>query len=579
MIQQKPSTYDMWTASARNAYDQMERRALKAEAKLAQLENSFTEEINYMTPTEDTLSWNLVMMRTLNDMLNEAAETFDYSKLFDKVMKTIGSYLDATRVIICDWNALEKTITIVADHITDKAPDTSEPFAIGTYRKLDTSFEEQLTSPTGYWVYHHDEDDLSSEKLLKYETHGIKTALYASMVTNDGEVVGFVEVWDTIGKRDYTPQQIIFLVSVAQQMATGVRTAQLRRSLIESERRYRLLMDTMQGGVVYVDTNRTIQFVNQHFASMMSLSIEDLIHQNLTELGIKHTTSTDIENEFKLSNAQGEVRYLQVTKAPVITDSQQQLGEVLVYTDITKRKEAERIAVDLALEQERTALLGQFIQDASHEFYTPLSIINTKVHLLKNYQTDERSMGSLTAIQNQSQIISDLVKALVQISNLHSVHNLSVRLHNLILLLEQVLASFEDIALENQQTLTFEVTNPKIMLLCDAHYLILALNNIIHNALRYTPQNGTIVIQVKEHAESVSITIEDNGLGMTSEEQAQMFNRFYRADTAHSTSGFGLGLAIVKQIVELHNGHIHVDSAIGQGTTVTLMLPKPKSPS
>ncbi len=574
MIQEKPSTYDMWSASARNAYDAMERRALNAEAKLATLEDSFTQDINYLTPTDDNLSWNMVMMRTLNDMLNEAAETFDYTKMFDKVMKTIGTYLDATRVTICDWNALERTITIVADHVTDRASDTSEPFAVGTYRKPDTSFEAELLSPTGHWVHHHDEDNLSPAKSLKYEKYGIKTGLYASMVTNEGEVVGFVEVWDIEKKRDYTPQQIVFLVSVAQQLASGVRTAQLRRSLVESERRYRLLMDTMQGGVVYVDMNRTIQFANQHFASMIALPIDDLIHQNLTELGMKYTSPTENEDEFILINAQDELSYHQVTKTPVMADSQQQIGEVLVYTDITKRREAEKIAVDLALEQERTALLGQFIQNASHEFYTPLSIINTKVHLLKKAQIEEHTIRALTAIQNQSKLIGDLVKALVQISNLDSIHDLPTRSHNIIQFVQQIIASFEDIALEKQQTLTFEITNPKIILACDAHNLILAINNLIHNALRYTPENGTIIVQVVEHNESVSITVDDNGIGMKAEEQAQMFNRFYRADTAHSTSGLGLGLAVVKRIVELHHGHIHVDSEIGQGTSITITLPK-----
>lgn len=574
MIQEKPSTYDMWSASARNAYDAMERRAINAEAKLAELENSFTKDINYLTPTDDTLSWNMVMMRTLNDMLNEAAETFDHAKMFDKVMKTIGTYLDATRVTICDWNALERTITIVADHVTDKASDTSESFAVGTYRKPDVSFEAELTSPTGHWIHHYDEENLSSQKSHKYEKYGIKTGLYASMVTNDGEIVGFVEVWDTEKKREFTPQQIIFLVSVAQQLASAVRTAQLGRSLVESERRYRLLMDTMQGGVVYVDMNRTIQFANQHFASMIALPMDELIHQNLTELGMKYTSPTENENEFVLINAQDEISYHQVTRTPVMADSQQQIGEVLVYTDITKRREAEKIAVDLALEQERTALLGQFIQNASHEFYTPLSIINTKVHLLKNYQADERSIRSFAAIQQQSQIISDLVKALVQISNLDSIHELPTRPNNITQLVQQIIVSFEDIALEKQQTLAFEVANSKIILVCDAHNLILAINHLIHNALRYTPENGTIIVQVADHNDSVSITVEDNGIGMNADEQAQMFNRFYRADKAHSTNGLGLGLAVVKRIVELHHGHIHVDSEIDQGTSITITLPK-----
>lgn len=575
--QQKPSTYDMWSASARNAYDAMEKRALKAESKLADLENSFTQQIDYLTPTDDTLSWNMVMMRTLNDMLSEAASTLDPSKIFEKVTQTIGIYLDVTSVYICGWNPAQNKITVLAEFINENAGLEENMSDIGISYQFDNDFKNRFKESPDYWLIHHDDDNLQKKERLDYENYGVKTIFYVPMYAN-GELFGFIEAWDTSRKRNFHQSQVDFVVAVAHQIASSVRMAQLHRSLQESEQRYRMLMDTMQGGVAQTDMNGIIQFVNHHFANMMKIPVVDLIQQNLAELWQRNTTPTEIPDEYFLSDEDGQPQYIQMTHATIPSQTEQALGKVFVYTDITKRKEAEKVILELVLEQERTRLLAQFVQDASHEFYTPLSIINTKLHLLRHYQTEEKAFASLESIQDQAHIIGGLIKTLVQVTTLDSLQDLDLKSHNLVLILEQVMASFEDVATENQQLLTFEITNPKITLFCNVHYIILVLNNLIHNALRYTPEGGTIILQITETEDSIGISIEDNGIGMSKEEQSQIFNRFYRADAAHSTRGFGLGLPIVKRVIDLHHGHIHVESSEGKGTAITIGLPKHLAP-
>ena len=569
----KPSTYDMWSASARKAYDAMEKRALKAEAKLDEIERSFTQEIDYLTPVTDTLSWNMVMMRTLNDMLSEAASTLDPSKIFDKVTQTIGIYLDVTSVYICGWDSTKKTVTVLADYIHETVRDSDYVSDVGLVYSIDTLFEEKLLSSDGYWISHSDEGELPQSELFEYEKYGVKTFLYAPMYVN-GRLFGFIEVWDTKQKRDYTPSQIEFVASVANQIASSVRMAQLHNALADNEQRYRQLIDTMQGGLAQVDINGVIQYANHHFASLLDTSVEELIYRNLMDLWEKHAISTDVEDEYRLDHDDGTILYVQVTYSPIKTETQQLIGQVYVYTDVSKRKEAEKMSLELTLEKERTHLLSKFIQDTSHEFYTPLSIINMKTHLLQHSNKDERAVSAINSIQNQTRFISDLVKALVLIAYLDSVKTLDLTSYNLKQILQQVIETFEADKTKNRQRLILEPMNTKLIVFCDTEYFIMALGHLVSNALRYTPEEGTIRVSVDETQDSIIIHIEDSGIGMTYEQQSQIFNRFYRVDTARSTHGFGLGLPLVKRIIDLHHGTIHLESKLGQGTKFSLSLPK-----
>jgi len=102
-----------------------------------------------------------------------------------------------------------------------------------------------------------------------------------------------------------------------------------------------------------------------------------------------------------------------------------------------------------------------------------------------------------------------------------------------------------------------------------------ALVNVLQNALQYTPKGGHIHLRTTHvsAADEVVIEISDNGVGMTQEEQARAFERFYRADEARSTRGFGLGLAIVKRVMDTHQGRVEIDSTPGEGSTVRLIFP------
>ena len=101
-----------------------------------------------------------------------------------------------------------------------------------------------------------------------------------------------------------------------------------------------------------------------------------------------------------------------------------------------------------------------------------------------------------------------------------------------------------------------------------------AVGNLVDNALRFTPENGSIQIALVEHAKDFEIAVSDNGSGIAPEHLPRVFDRFYRAESSRGSDGAGLGLALVKSIVDLHGGTARIQSEIGRGTIVSLTFPK-----
>jgi two-component system heavy metal sensor histidine kinase CusS len=105
-----------------------------------------------------------------------------------------------------------------------------------------------------------------------------------------------------------------------------------------------------------------------------------------------------------------------------------------------------------------------------------------------------------------------------------------------------------------------------------------AVGNLVDNALRFTPDNGSIQIALAERATDFEVAVSDNGSGIAPEHLPRVFDRFYRAESSRSSDGAGLGLALVKSIVDLHGGTARIQSEIGRGTIVSLTFPKGAQP-
>ncbi|HSM83992.1 MAG TPA: ATP-binding protein [Nodosilinea sp.] len=331
-------------------------------------------------------------------------------------------------------------------------------------------------------------------------------------------------------------------------------------------------------------------------------------------------------------NPAGEtVRVGEETVFRQITERVQDHGQVLGYLRVSHpwfevTKPSRRLIVDLALGtslmvgavaaigwllsgiamapvRDSYQQLKQFTADASHELRNPIAVIQTNAQVAlsdpnpdvdiqqKQFQVIERLTRRL------GRLVDDLLFLARQESGLIALAPASVSLEGL---LEEVLEEQQVMADERQITLRVSGADHSAgkqrsksaaalavpptassTILGDPGQLTRLFTNLISNAVQYTPDGGTVTVQVKptkhQGQPGVQVTVQDTGVGMDGEALAHAFDRFYRADPSrlrNGDQGTGLGLAIAKVIVDTHRGHIHLDSQPGQGTVVTVVLPQ-----
>jgi PAS domain S-box-containing protein len=244
-----------------------------------------------------------------------------------------------------------------------------------------------------------------------------------------------------------------------------------------------------------------------------------------------------------------------------------------IGVDVTERKQAENQNLKLALEQERVQILAKFVTQASHEFRTPLSIINTNAHILTRKFPDLQTSEYIERIQGQVGNISKLIEDLTTMSRLDSTAQLIRTTVDLNVLVAQITRSKLRLSQDKNQVIVSELHPDPVQIRGDLDYLTEAIGRIFNNAIRYTPEQGTITVRTWRDGALAFIEITDSGMGIHEHDLPHVFERFYRADTVGTTRGFGLGLPIAKAIIDHHHGDIAAESAPGQGSTFRISLP------
>ncbi|HNX82065.1 MAG TPA: heavy metal sensor histidine kinase [Candidatus Omnitrophota bacterium] len=217
----------------------------------------------------------------------------------------------------------------------------------------------------------------------------------------------------------------------------------------------------------------------------------------------------------------------------------------------------------------------QIVQDISHELRTPLTILKGEMELaLKKMRSSHEYEITLRSSLEEINKINRIVENLLMLARFDS-HQVKLSFQP-IALGELIAGIMQDVrVLSDQKGLHVTVSaGPGISVEGDEMHVRRAILNIVDNAIKYTPQEGTISVVVKEDTSHAIVTISDTGVGIASENLPFIFDRFYRVDASRSSKGFGLGLSIAQAIVEAHRGTVTVASQPGQGTTFTILFPR-----
>ncbi|MBX3086475.1 MAG: PAS domain S-box protein [Anaerolineae bacterium] len=247
--------------------------------------------------------------------------------------------------------------------------------------------------------------------------------------------------------------------------------------------------------------------------------------------------------------------------------------EVLtIIRNITERQKARQREIELMLERERTQLLTQFIQNAAHEFRTPLSVINTNTFLMALLDEPEKRRDKASTIDKQVRRMAKLVDMLLKMATLQSAVALPRMPVDLDMIIKATCGEMMSSYGENPP-LRYEKQTELSAVMGDLDDLVEVFVQLLDNAYRFTPPEGSITITARQEDGNIRVVICDTGSGISEANLAHIFETFWRRDEVHTTPGFGLGLPIAQKIIEIHDGSIEVESEVGKGSTFSVILP------
>lgn len=224
--------------------------------------------------------------------------------------------------------------------------------------------------------------------------------------------------------------------------------------------------------------------------------------------------------------------------------------------------------------EEQRAAIQTLISDISHQTKTPVANLQLYAQLLSEQPLTPQGKDCAAAISTQAEKLQTLIEALVKTSRLETgILALHPQPGEISAVVKRAVAQYAPMAAEKGITLTVGQRSGSAVF--DAKWTEEAVCNLLDNAVKYTPSGGTVTVEVKNYELFSAIRVTDTGPGISEEEQARIFGRFYRAPGAWQAEGVGIGLYLTRQIAEKQGGYVKVESTPGKGSVFSLFLPRP----
>ncbi|KAF0996806.1 cell wall metabolism sensor histidine kinase WalK [Geobacillus sp. TFV-3] len=339
----------------------------------------------------------------------------------------------------------------------------------------------------------------------------------------------------------------------------------------EGERRkLESVLTHMTDGVIATDRRGRVILINDAALNILNVSRETVLSSSIVDvLGIadQYTFETLLEERDSLIldfSTDEELYILRASLSVIQKEGGFVNGLIVVLHDITEQEKIDR---------ERR----QFVANVSHELRTPLTTMKSYLEALADgaWQDKDIAPRFIQVVQNETERMIRLVNDLLHLSKLDSKdYKLKKTWINFSAYFHKVIDRFELTKSDNIRFVR-KIPREAIFIEVDEDKITQVLDNIISNALKYSPQGGTITFRVRKLADEIIVSVSDEGVGIPKADLAKIFERFYRVDKARSRKlgGTGLGLAIAKEVVVAHGGTIWAESKEHKGTTIYFTLP------
>lgn len=397
--------------------------------------------------------------------------------------------------------------------------------------------------------------------------------LYISAVKNDaGEVTNFIGVQNDVTKRKKA-QLDLELNHQETERVVEERTQMYR----ESQEYLRSIVETIRESLVVMDKNYKILSANNHFLSTFKVSINDTKDKLLYDLGngqwdipelrkmmeeILPTNNPvlDYEVEHEFPHIGNKLMLLNAHRIEL--EGQYKDWILLAIEDITERR---------AIQQRK----DDFLSIASHELKTPLTTIVGYMQLMERLMPPESSDKFRTIVAKTGRYVHRLNHLLTELLDVSRIQTGNIELHREEFDFDRmVIETIEGIRAASP-TRKIEVSGfTGLMYNGDESHLVQVVSNLLSNALKYSPDNQSVRVQLTKISDFIKLSVTDRGMGIGDDELTKVFDRFYRVgEVQRHFPGMGIGLYICQQIIHNHNGTIWVESKKNEGSTFSFTLP------
>lgn len=403
---------------------------------------------------------------------------------------------------------------------------------------------------------------INDQQPKKIKTAYLVRALMYVPITLHGQTIGVLGVDNRQNSHSFSEYDLALVSALAEYAAIAINNARFYSATEIEREKLETILTGIKDGVIVIDQNRQVVLVNPTARQALNLQEEILAgkppvralqNQDLANL-IDHSELVNLRRgEIHLED--GRVLNAQVTPIP-------EVGLVVTMQDITHLKKLDSIKTD-------------FVNTVSHDLRSPLTAILGYAELIsKIAPITPKQSEFLARIQTSVQSITALINDLLDLGRIEAGFDIGKEVVALPTIVHYSLDGIETLAAQKGHRLSVNIPAEIPPVRGNPVRLQQVLTNLIHNAIQYTPPGGEIKISMRTESDQVITEISDNGPGIPPADQPYVFDKFYRvSNQPSSATGTGLGLAIVKSIVEDHKGRVWVDSALGQGTTFTVILP------
>lgn len=394
----------------------------------------------------------------------------------------------------------------------------------------------------------------------------IKTSYLVHSLINvplilDGKTFGVLGVDNREIGKSFSKRDIKLLSALADYAVVAIENSQLFSETEQERNKLSQILNQIEDGVLAYDDQGRITLLNHVVKKALNLKgsdqigekIEDVI-QNITWLKAIKGDPRDLIN-LELQGEDGRIYQMKITKIP-------ETGNVISLFDITDLKELYNLKTD-------------FVNTVSHDLRSPLTSIIGYLDLIQR-------VGNLNEVQNKYienvnfsvHSITSLINELLNLGRFEVGKDKQMEQVALIPTIQYSVEGFRNQAEKRKQKLSYKIDNRIPNILGNPIQLRQMMDNLIGNAIKYTPENGFINVLARKDDDKVIIQVSDNGTGIPKEEHSKIFMKFYRSKNVDDAiQGTGLGLSITKTIVEKHHGQIKMESVVGKGSIFTVTLP------